>query len=673
MDVRSDGPLRVGSLIFRAGTGPYTLTVVAKATFDLTPGESPLVPDGGDAVTAQDVYWGNDTRQSLRFASDLVPFKRRPEMLVTGSAYTPSGRVMSSLVVRVAVAEIDKVIEVQGERFFDLRGALSEPATWTRMPLRWERAAGGPGTSNPVGMPTGPDAHPDQWGRILLPNLCPAWSSVSSPRDVVPTIGLGPIAPDWPERRIRLHRHAGVWDPRAQPVFLPDDIDAAFFNVAPADQQMATLTGDEAILLENLHAEHARLSTRLERITPVATLSIAGASRQIPMSCDTLWIDVDRGTATLLYRGHVQLGDPAQPGLVLVGLTGAHASIAIRGAIDHAEEIEAVTADELEEDDVIAVEDVESTVTLTGGAAPVAALLPFAPHRASQPDADALVETLVGAKAPTFGLPPPDPHPVAAPQVTQTVIQPPAPPPAALQAVAPSPLETGTFGERARGGAVTLAQQLHAKRAFIPAEAPPPVKVDEPFVPPPTPIQEPPAPPPLIGAVPVALERDDAPSTSDANTRLNTPAPPPEPEAEKPLPIEAFPLERCAQIAASLDARPGEDISVFEAEGLDPDTYKRLSDHWQSLVDKELLRRKNTLLRTQDIAYLSRLEQERGPIAASDYAKLAVAADTNDLAPALKRLSIPEAAWPRIRRVWIAQMAKDPKLATIVQSLMDQS
>lgn len=665
MEVRSDGPLRAGSLVFRSASGAFTFTVVAKATFLLTPGESPLVTEGADGITAGDVHWGDDPRQSLRYASDLVPFKRFPEVLVTGSAYTPSGRVLGSIVVRVAVAEIDKVIEVQGERYFDLDGNLSEPASWTRMPLRWERAAGGPGTANPVGVPTGPDASPDQWGRIVLPNLCPAWSSVSSPEDVVPTIGLGPLSPDWPERRLRLHHHAATWDARAPIVTLPEDFDPAYYNAAPADQHMSCLTGDEAILLENLHPEHARLTTRLQRISPAATLALGpGGAFDIPLVCDTLWIDTDRGVATLTYRGHLHVADPAQPGAVIVGLRGSARDVRPsppRGRSitvelpAPADDLEVVTAVELEEEDAVLLEDVESTVTVAGNVAVLGALLPFA-QAAQVPDA---ARASLPQAAPPSGVPFVQAAPASSPGQAAS--------PEAMFGQEATFAQQATLGERLVSGTTTLAQSLHARASVAPEPAS--TRAPEPFVPPPTPASESPAPPPLLGALGVP---ESVPAELEDTAAPDSPAEEPEPPGPPPLPLEAFPLERCAAITASLDRRPEERAEILEAESLDEEMWERLVEHWRSALDRELARHKNALLRAHDAAYVARLEEERGPIAAHDYARLSVAAEVSDPSGVLAELSIPAPAWPRIRRVWFARMAKDPKLAAIVRSLRDQ-
>ena len=100
-----------------------------------------------------------------------------------------------------------------GDRSFGLDGRLGDPAPFTRMPLVWERAAGGPGTSNPAGRPVGDAARADSSGRVPAPNLLPAGLHLMSRDDFVPPVGFGPIAPMWPSRAACFHQHVAWWDP----------------------------------------------------------------------------------------------------------------------------------------------------------------------------------------------------------------------------------------------------------------------------------------------------------------------------------------------------------------------------------------------------------------------------------------------------------------------------
>lgn len=292
------------------------LTVVCKATFALQPVESPLA-DAQDSVVTADRAWEGDERGSLRDASELVPFKRGVDVVVVGHAHAPEGQAITSLVARLVVgAHLSKAIEVHGDRSFSPEGELLPAAPFTRMPLRWERAAGGPGTWNPVGVPASTHAR----GPGPVPNLLP-WGVVPrTPADRLPPAGLGPLSPTWPERASALGQHAAGFRHAAWAECpLPDDIDVAYFNVAPPDQRLDRWRGDELLLLEHLHPEHAVLATRLVGVSPRAIVKRGGEpEHEVQLRCDTLVIDADRGVCALTWRGAVPLRHVDEEGVVLV-------------------------------------------------------------------------------------------------------------------------------------------------------------------------------------------------------------------------------------------------------------------------------------------------------------------------------------------------------------------
>ncbi|WP_441288552.1 DUF2169 domain-containing protein [Sorangium sp. KYC3313] len=319
MDVVSACPLRVASSLWQPLAGAWALTIVCKATYTLAPGESLIAPEQ-DAPSSMDVYWEDDVHRSLVCGSDLAPFKRRADVLVVGHAYAPGRRPVTSLLARLAVGAIDKSIAVFGDRVFTPDGALSAPAPFVKMSLRWERAAGGAGTANPVGVPLG--AAPHGRGMVPAPNLEMPGAHVTGHRDAIEPAGFGPIAPSWPGRAHKLGWHAATWSHahwNERP--LPNDIDAGYFNAAPLDQQIDEICPDERIVLENLHPTHARLFTSLRAAVPCAVVESGGApAHERKLRCDTLCIDTDRGTCSLTWRGYVLLDHPQQAGRVVIAL-----------------------------------------------------------------------------------------------------------------------------------------------------------------------------------------------------------------------------------------------------------------------------------------------------------------------------------------------------------------
>src|SRR5580704_1435434 len=305
MNVTTVGPLPAGSLLWQR-QGNWVLTVVCKATFSLQPGESTLAEEQ-DALSAADVHYEDDPGHSVQVPCDLVPFKGRADVVLVGYAFAPPGDPARQVVVRMIVGELDKAFMVVCDRAWTQSGVLREGPRFTRMPLRYERAGGGPDTANPIGV--SPDAPPDSYGMMHLPNLQPASFVPSRPGAVIAPVGFGPISGTWPARREKLGRLATLpeqWDLAP----LPADLEPAYFNCAPRDQQVERLRDNERLVLENLHPQHPRLVTTLPGLRPRAFADRGEGPQEIAMTADTLWIDTGRGTCTLTWRGYVESPPP---------------------------------------------------------------------------------------------------------------------------------------------------------------------------------------------------------------------------------------------------------------------------------------------------------------------------------------------------------------------------
>src|SRR4051812_38134872 len=117
MEIVSNGPLPVASVIWQPMPRASALTVVCRATFQLAPGECTLAA-AQEPPSAADVHWNGDAARSLSAPSDLVPLKLRADVILVGSAFSPRGEQVRSVVARLKVGEIDKSIEVFCERSF---------------------------------------------------------------------------------------------------------------------------------------------------------------------------------------------------------------------------------------------------------------------------------------------------------------------------------------------------------------------------------------------------------------------------------------------------------------------------------------------------------------------------------------------------------------------------
>jgi hypothetical protein len=120
------------------------LMVACKATYVLLPAQAILAREQ-DPLNETDDHWNDDEQCSLQAASDLAPFKRRADVFLVGHAHAPRMQPVSSLVARLIVGDVDKAIEVHTARAWTQDGHLLEGPLFTRMPLRYELAGGGPG------------------------------------------------------------------------------------------------------------------------------------------------------------------------------------------------------------------------------------------------------------------------------------------------------------------------------------------------------------------------------------------------------------------------------------------------------------------------------------------------------------------------------------------------
>lgn len=147
--------------------------VVARATFDLRPpppGRVTADPDEVETLVAAepaeqpklvltDEYFGETNRSSVRQESDLAPGKPRCDVIVIGSAWSPTGAPVKEIEVAVRVrrtadlpplaeagTRLDHRLVVRGPRWFVRRGErfdLGDPEPFTSQAIRFEHAFGG--------------------------------------------------------------------------------------------------------------------------------------------------------------------------------------------------------------------------------------------------------------------------------------------------------------------------------------------------------------------------------------------------------------------------------------------------------------------------------------------------------------------------------------------------
>jgi hypothetical protein len=299
-------PMKAAWLLWRPHQSTPVLTVICKATFELAPGIAPLAT-AQDDVNRRDLHTENNARLGLYSASDLVPYKPRADVTVVGKAFAPPGELARSVVTRVRVGSVDKSVEVHADRYLNRHGQLRANAFFSKMPIGYERAPGGPDTWNPVGKSL--EGPADDKGRIALPNLQLPGEAINGRGARLTPVGLGPIPASWPWRRSLLCGEAPwtgeVWLDSP----LPPNWNFSFFNVGPPDQQLEELRPDEPIHLEHLHPDQPHLDTRLPAVRPCVFVERARGAEALALRADTLWIDTNRLVQTVTWRGQLTLDE----------------------------------------------------------------------------------------------------------------------------------------------------------------------------------------------------------------------------------------------------------------------------------------------------------------------------------------------------------------------------
>jgi hypothetical protein len=707
MDVVSLCAMKASGFVWQPRVSAYALTLICKATFELRPNECVLAPEQEEPSDA-DTYWNDDSRRSVVAPSDRAPYKPRADVVLVGHAYAPKREPARSIMTRLVVGEIDKAIEVWCDRGVRTRaGQLLEGQRQTKMLLTWERAAGGPETSNPVGMRF--DAPPDHYGMVAIPNLQPPGVHLGKPGDTFVPIGYGPIAPHWPGRTLKLYRHAARfaasgWE--EQPI--PENFDYGYFNVAPPDQQVAELRPNERIVLENLHPQHERLVTSLPGIRPRAVADRAtGEREEVALAADTLWIDTDRGIFTLVWRGRIGLRHAKEAGRVAFWVDGLAISSGTRAAPQQAP---ANSIDREKQEPRLEV----GTITIVPGHnADMATTLPFIKAEPSPPS---LVGTSSAAPPPWLG---PLANAVKVDDGTGTLAG-----GMITQGKDPLPFAHGAgasrnlMGEPAAWPMTARSHDDDGTGTIEPGLQPAPKGAGPP------PLSQPSAtpvpPPPMVfiqSTIPVGFAMEEEPATTRGKklpadelvkeVALHGVTPPPmigplaaaetaaeakaKPERAKSekmtsaisapenlaAPTEAkqkladFPLERCSALSASIARRKGEKAAILARNDLTSEQWAELELHWADVIQEETKRGKTDLLSRYDAAYVAQLETERGIITVEEYAQLAVAAERGVERETLAKMDLPRGVMLRLRRVWLKKTAADAALAKRVREALE--
>ncbi|MFK7985620.1 MAG: DUF2169 domain-containing protein [Sandaracinaceae bacterium] len=315
MDLIHATPMNFGFLTWPFRPGKTSMVLVMKASFEIV--------NRGFARLAETqphchgpVYFDDDPEQSLRLEGDFALVKPAGEMLLAGSCHPPDAPTPVSTVA-VSVGPVRLGLGVIGDRHWKggvLGASPTEPLPFESMPLRWERAFGGPGIAdNPQGCGL-EKVERDGKQVVPLPNLEQLQRPIASPKDRPRPAAAFPIAPTWPSRLARAGTYDRVWTETRFPYF-PDDFDPRFFHAAPELQRLRGRfwTGTEEIAIRHLLPGRPFVTTRLPglRARGFVEREIDGRTRfsEVPLVLDTIVVDGDSERIVCTWRGSVEVAD----------------------------------------------------------------------------------------------------------------------------------------------------------------------------------------------------------------------------------------------------------------------------------------------------------------------------------------------------------------------------
>jgi hypothetical protein len=323
----------------------WVLSVLVKRTYAVAGDGEVARSAEATPLVQSDVYWDDDPeRCSVRFETDLVPYKPSTDVVVIGTARAPRGAPAYVVDVAVEMAGRRKALRVIGDRRCvhrpSLAPAFTEPEPFAEMPIRYERAYGGKDEHSEPGVPFHYPRNPIGRGFALrnVPELVDGLRlpNVEDPDDpIVPERLLLGEKKFWNEAPLPqgLGWYQRNWYPRCSfagsvPAFAPHDrpmreetlglvprdqvalarsfrlpsFDVRLNNGASLGLTFDALRGSERVRLENLTPQGA-LEFSLPDDRPRIGLDLGGGETELEPALQTVCIRSDHGELDLVWRG----------------------------------------------------------------------------------------------------------------------------------------------------------------------------------------------------------------------------------------------------------------------------------------------------------------------------------------------------------------------------------
>jgi hypothetical protein len=303
-------------------SGRELLVVVVKGTFRIPrSGDTPELADEQRPLVMADTFTGEPGFSAPVYEADFPPYKPRCDVLLNGSAYAPQGRPARKVQVSMSVGPLTKTFNVVGPRHWEtvLAGIGASPAeAFEVMPISYDGAFGGLDNfhadeskhtaymANPIGRGYHKQLEKSLVDGTPMPSTEEVNWPVRKPGGNYSPMAFGPVGRGWEERLKYAGTYDDDWLANVFP-FLPADFQPAYYQAAPANQQLPYLIGGEEVFLENLTPEGTAYFKLPILDVPVVFFRKRGGRLDTTGVIDSLVIEPDLGVFSMSWRAHLPL------------------------------------------------------------------------------------------------------------------------------------------------------------------------------------------------------------------------------------------------------------------------------------------------------------------------------------------------------------------------------
>jgi len=298
------------------------LVVIVKGTFAFAKGKIDLAADQ-KPIAFGDSYYEDREGGDIRYETDLAPYKPRTDVVLSGKAYAPEEMPVGAIEVGLKVGPVEKQLKVFGRRLWNHAGVLSrrhvstDAKPFVIRAIRYTEAFGG------MDETTGEYCEQNLNGQGFystktkaklagkpLPLIEDPRHLVRSPEDHPQPVGFGFYHRSWQPRAACAGTYDNAWRVERSPRH-PKDFDFRFYNGAHPDLQAeGYLQGNELVTLTNLTPE-GHIQFALPGIRPACLVKRIEQPQEqkIPMNLDTVFIEPDERTISMVWRGNATLAE----------------------------------------------------------------------------------------------------------------------------------------------------------------------------------------------------------------------------------------------------------------------------------------------------------------------------------------------------------------------------